>query len=311
MFWRIKGHDRGSERGGRNLKPFIAFAALTLCIVSIGTAADQYPDKPVKLVVGYPASGSADAAARHLAAIVTKRWGQRVIVLNTPGAAGSIAATSVARAAPDGYTLLYGTTDLVMYPALHSNVAYDPVRDFAPVTGISKRALLLLVVAPSLGVKTVQELIALAKAKPAALTYESSGVGSIEHLAGEVFQRVAGIELVHVPYKGSASAIVDLVAGQVQMGFESPVSIVGHIRSGKLVPLVTTAVKRLTSLPQVPTAYEVGMPGMDLRAPWAGILVPAATPKDRIARINAEFGKARNLKETIESAIFADSLSVN
>jgi tripartite-type tricarboxylate transporter receptor subunit TctC len=287
-------------------KRFAAGAAISLWWVSPHfCAAEQYPERPLKLVVGYSPGGPADSVARHLAGIVAKALGQPVIVENKGGAAGSIAAAAVARAAPDGYTVFYGTTDVVLYPALYKSAAYDPVRDFAPVTGIGKRPP-VLVVQPALSVKSVQELAALAKAKPGMLTYESSGVGSIEHLAAEIFQRVAGIQLIHVPYKGSVPAIVDLVAGQVQMGFESPVAISGHIKSGKLVPLVVAGAERLTSLPSVPTAAEVGMPGLDLRAPWAGIFVPAGTPVDRIKRLNQEFVKARNAKETIDHPIFTD-----
>ena len=291
-------------------KQFVACAGISLWWVSPHfCAAEQYPDRPLKLVVGYSAGGPADSVARHLAGIVAKALGQPVIVENKGGAAGSIAAAAVARAAPDGYTVFYGTTDIVLYPALYKGAPYDPVRDFAPVTGISKRPP-VLVVQPALGVKSVQELVALAKAKPGMLTYESSGVGSIEHLAAEIFQRAAGIQLIHVPYKGSAPAIVDLVAGQVQMGFEVPVGISGHIRSGKLIPLVTASAERLTSLPNVPTALEVGMPGLDLRAPWAGIFVPAGTPVDRIKRLNQEFAKARNAKEAVDHPVFTDSQSI-
>jgi tripartite-type tricarboxylate transporter receptor subunit TctC len=288
-------------------KRSIVCAVVSLWLISpCLCVAEQYPDRPLKLVVGYPAGGPADSVARQLAAIVAKAVGQPVIVENKGGAAGSIAAGTVARAAPDGYTIFYGTTDVVLYPALYKNAVYDPVRDFAPVTGIGKRPL-VLVVQPSLGVKSVQELVALAKAKPGMLTYESSGVGSIEHLAAEIFQSVAGIQLVHVPYKGSAPAIVDLVAGRVQMGFESPVGIGGHIKTGKLVALVTAGSERLTSLPNVPTAYEVGMPGLDLRAPWTGIFVPAGTPRDRVMRLNPEFAKARNSKEAVDHPVFTDS----
>lgn len=283
--------------------------ALACAGSSILAAPEEYPSRPIRLVVGYAAGGPADAVARHLAAVAAKALGQPIVIENRGGAAGSIAAASVARAAPDGYTLLYGTTDLVMYPALRRNVAYDPLKDFTPVVGTSKRAL-LLVVQPALGLSSLQQLVASAKAKPGELTYESSGVGSIEHLAAEVFQKVAGIELVHVPYKGSAPAIIDLIAGQVQMGFEVPVGIIGHVKSGKLTALVTTGSERLSSLPDVPTAYEVGMPGLDLQAPWAGVFVPAGTPKDRIMRINAEFARARNAKQTVAHPIFADSQSI-
>jgi tripartite-type tricarboxylate transporter receptor subunit TctC len=249
-----------------------ACAVLSLCLISTCVwAAEQYPDRPLRLVVGYSAGGPADSVARHLAGIVAKALGQPVVVENKGGAAGSIAAATVARAATDGYTVFYGTSDVVMYPALYKDAAYDPVKDLAPVVGIGRRPP-VLVVQPSLGVKTLQELVALAKTKPGTLTYESSGVGSIEHIAAEIFQRAAGIKLLHVPYKGSAPAIVDLVAGQVQMGFETPVGVVGHIKSGKLVPLVTAGANRLTTLPQVPTAYRSGAAGFGPPCPVGGHL---------------------------------------
>ncbi len=271
--------------------------------------AGGYPERPIRLVVGYPAGGSADAGARHLAALVGKALGQQVVVENRPGAAGSVAAVSVARAQPDGYTVFYGTSDLLIHAALNPKAAYDPLRDFTPVTGIGRRPV-LLVVHPSVKARSVKELVALARAQPGALAMESSGVGSIEHLSGEVFQRVTGVKFTHVPYKGSAPAILDLVAGQVQLGFEVPLAVVDHVRAGKLVGLVSTGRERLASLPEVPTAYEAGLPDLDLQAPWAGIFVPAGTPAPVVARLNAAFVAARNLEESRASLLFPDSTAI-
>ena len=280
---------------------------LALLLPSATQAAESYPSKPIRLVVGYAAGGSADASARHLADWVSKKIGQPVLIENKGGAAGSIAAASVASAPADGYTLLYATSDLVMYPALHRNTTYDAAKDFAPVTALQTRAL-VLVTHPSLGVNSVRELIALAKSKPGQLNYESSGFGSVEHLASEVFQKQAGLSMTHIPYKGSAPAVVDLVAGRVQLGFEVSLNVEGHIKSGKLIPLMTTGRERFKSLPGVPTAPESGLPAMVLNAPWAGVLAPAGTPADRIALLNTMFAQARNAKETVSHTVFADAI---
>jgi tripartite-type tricarboxylate transporter receptor subunit TctC len=220
-----------------------------------------------------------------------------------------VAAASVARAPADGYTVFYGTSDLVIHAALNPKAAYDPQRDFTPVTGIGRRPV-LLVAHPSVKARTVKELVALARAQPGALTVESSGVGSIEHLSAEVFQRATGVKLTHVPYKGSAPAILDLLAGQVQLGFEVPLAVVEHVRAGKLAAIVSSGRERLASLPEVPTAHEAGVPELDLQAPWAGIFVPARTPSAVVARLNAEFVRARNREETRASPVFLDSVSI-
>lgn len=272
-------------------------------------AADAYPSKPIRLVVGYAAGGAADAGARHLARILSTRLGQSVVVDNRPGASGSIAATTVASSPADGYTLLYATTDLILYPLLTGSRAYDPLKDFVPVAGVSRRPL-LLVVPPSLGFRNVRDLLGAAKARPNALAFESSGVGSIEHLAGHLFQKLTGTQLLHVPYKGSAPGILALLGGQVQMGFEVPLGVMEHVKSGKLVALLTTSSERLASLPAVPTAKEEGFAALDVKAPWGGIFAPAGTPPDRVARLNSEFSAARNAADTARHPIFAESISL-
>lgn len=272
-------------------------------------AADPYPARPIRMIVGYAAGGAADAAARHLATLVSKRLGQNIVVENRPGASGSIAAATVASSPADGYTLLYATSDLVLYPLLTGNTTFAPLRDFVPVVGVSRRPL-LLVTNPSLGFKSARDLIAVARAKPATITFESSGVGSVEHLAGHLFQKLTATELVHVPFKGSAPGILALLGGQVQIGFEVPLGVLDHVKAGKLVALLTTSGERLASLPTVPTAKEEGLAALDIRAPWGGIFAPAGTPADRVARLNAEFAAARNAPETMAHAIFAETFSL-
>ncbi len=287
----------------------IAFLVLLVLIAPALHAADPYPARPIRLIVGYAAGGPADAAARHLATLVSRRLGQNIVVENRPGASGSIAAATAARSAADGYTLLYATSDFVLYPLLTGNTAYSPLRDFVPVVGVSRRPL-LLVTHPSLGFKSARDLVAAAKAKPGTITFESSGVGSVEHLAGHLFQKLTRTELVHVPYKGSAPGILALIGSQVQIGFEVPLGVLDHVKAGKLVALLTTSEERLPSLPAIPTAKEEGLAALDVRAPWGGIFAPAGTPPDRVAKLNAEFVAARSAPETMAHPIFAESISL-
>jgi len=292
------------------MRAVIAFVLACLAGLAFrADAADGYPSKPVRLVVGYAAGGAADAAARHLARALSARLGQSVVVDNRPGASGSIAAATVASSPADGHTLLYATTDLILYPLLTGSRAYDPLRDFVPVAGVSRRPL-LLVVPPSLGFRNVRDLLAAAKARPNALAFESSGVGSVEHLAGHRFQKLTGAQLLHVPYKGSAPGILALLGGQVQMGFEVPLGVMEHVKSGKLIALLTTSPERLASLPEVPTAKEEGYAALDVKAPWGGIFAPAGTPPDRVARLNAEFSAARSAADTVAHPIFVESISL-
>lgn len=274
-----------------------------------GGAAEAFPSRPIRLVVGYAAGGAADAAARHLARIVSATLGQNVVVENRPGASGSIAAATVAGSPADGHTLLYATTDLILHPLLTGAASYDPLRDFVPVVGVSRRPLVLVVPSAS-GFRSVSELAAAARARPDAVAYESSGVGSVEHLIATLFGRLIGAQLVHVPYKGSAPGILALLGNQVQFGFEVPLGIAEHVRSGRLVTLLTTAPERLASLPAVPTAREAGLAGLDVRGHWGGIFARAGTPQDRVAKLNAAFAAARNAPETVAHAVFQESISL-
>jgi len=280
-----------------------------LGLTSRADAAEPFPSRPIRLVVGYAAGGAADAAARHLARIVSATLGQNVVVENRPGASGSIAAATVAGSPADGHTLLYATTDLILQPLLTGSAGYEALRDFVPVVGVSRRPLVL--VAPSAtGFRSVSELTAAARARPDAVAYESSGVGSVEHLVAHLFGRVIGAQLVHVPYKGSAPGILALLGNQVQFGFEVPLGVAEHVRSGRLVALLTTAPERLASLPAVPTAREAGLAGLDVRGHWGGIFARAGTPQDRVTRLNAAFASARNAPETAAHAVFQESTSL-
>ena len=264
------------------------------------SAADNYPTKVIKLVVGYPAGGTADGRARVFAEIVGRDLGQKVIVDNRPGASGTIAADTVAKSPPDGYTLLYGINfELALAPALGQKITYDPEQSFASVTGLYTAHFGLLVT-PSLGVKTLGEFIALAKAKPGAISFGSSGNASMQHFLADLFCKKLGLELNHVPYKGEAPAITDMLGGHIQALFAVPSAIsLPHVKAGSLVPLMAAAPNRFVSLPDIPTAHESGIEGLDIAA-WAGILAPAGTPRDIIIKLNTAFVKARYSPEVMK-----------
>jgi tripartite-type tricarboxylate transporter receptor subunit TctC len=260
-------------------------AAATL--FAAGAAGAAYPERPVRLVVPFPAGGGADFMARALAQKLSAQLGQPVVLDHRAGAGGTIAAEVVAGAAPDGYTLVFGTVGThAINVSLYAKLRYDPVKDFAPVS-LTHLAPRVLVVHPSVPAKTVPELIALAKAKPGELTFGSAGSGGTNHLSGELFKSMAGIDIVHVPYKGSAPASIDLLGGRITMVFDSIVAWGDHIKAGKVRALGVTSLKRSAALPDVPTIAESGLAGFDV-ANWLGVLAPAGTPKEVIARLNAE-----------------------
>ena len=263
------------------------------------SAAENYPTKAIKLVLGVSAGGTADARARVFAAVAGTELGQKVIVDNRPGASGTIAAESVAKSPPDGYTLLYARNiELALAPAMGQKIAYDPDSSFAPVTGMDT-SYYGLFVTRSLGVKTLAEFIALAKAKPGAISYGSPGNASMQHFLADLFCKKLGLEMNHVPYKGEAPAITDMLGGHIQALFAVPSVILTHVKAGKVVPLVVAAPKRFVNLPDIPTAQESGIEGLDI-AVWAGILAPAGTPRTIIAKLNAAFVKARNSPEVMK-----------
>ena len=268
---------------------FVRLALLAAALaLPVFASAQPYPTRPVRMIVGFPPGGGTDILARILAQKLSDAWKQQVIVENRPGASATIAASAVARSAPDGYVLSMGQlTPNAIAPALQTALPYDAVKDFAPIVlvGTSPN---VLVVYPGLPVRTLAELAAHAKAQTKSLTYASSGTGSLQHIAAELFRSMAGVSLVHVPFKGSGQAVTDLIAGQVDMNFDSVPATIQHIRSGKLRALAVTAAKRAGGgLEDVPTIAESGYAGYDLTT-WWGLFAPAGTPGDVLERVNAD-----------------------
>ena len=258
-----------------------------------------YPSKPVRMVVPFPAGGATDIVGRLIAQKLTESWGQQVIVDNRGGAGGTIGSDIAAKSPPDGYTLLIGTSSThAVAPSLYTKLAYDAVRDFAPVTLIAN-ATILLAVHPSLPAKNVRDLIALAKRQPNALSFASSGNGGISHLVGEQFKALAGVQMLHVPYKGDTPALIDLVSGQVHLMFGTAVSFLPYVKQGRLNALAVTNPKRSPIVPNVPTVAESGLPGFEALQ-WFGVFVPAGTPRDIVRRLNGEIVKIVRLPDVRE-----------
>ncbi len=277
------------------------YLALTIVLAAIlatsDMRADEYPSRPIHLIVPYAAGGSADSTARILATRIGKALGQSVVVENRGGAGAIIGAEFVKVAEPDGYTLLLGQSGPIsINPAVYRNLPYDPVKDFAPVS-LTTTYPYVMVVNSSLGVKTLKEFVALAKGKPGGLNYGTTGVGSSNHLVTELFAGKAGIKMTHIPYRGTALAVTDLLAGQVQMVFSDPISALQYVKSGALVALAVTSKERSPVAPDLPTIAESGYPGFDAIM-WHGILAPAKTPPAIIGRLNAEIRKTLNDPDT-------------
>ena len=263
-------------------------AILTVCG---GLAhAQPYPNKPIRIVSPYPPGGGADIVMRAVGPRLSERLGQPVVIDNRGGATGTIGSESVARAAPDGYTLLAHTNaGITILPHLNERLSYDPIRDFAPVT-LAASSPYILVVHPKLAATSVAQFIALAKARPGELNYASSGNGASTHLAGLLFCRMAGVKMVHIPYKGSGPATTDLLAGQVQSRFSSIPPVLQHVRSGRLRALAVTSAKRFSLLPDLPTVADT-LPGFEVDS-WYGVFAPVGTPPAIIKKLNAEFAAA-------------------
>ena len=262
-------------------------AALAIaCLAPAYAAAQSWPQKPVKMIVPFPAGGGTDAIARIVAKYLTQRLGQQVFVENRGGANGGIGLQALAVSDPDGYTIATSSdTPLTVNPSLYSKLPYEPLRDFVPVTTLV-RFPGMLAIHPSVPVRSIAELIALAKEKPGGLTYASAGVGNFSHLAMELFSLKAGIKLLHVPYKGTGPASLALVAGDVQMGFNNVSTLFQNMQAGQVVALGVAEPKRMPDLPNVPAVAET-LPGFEM-APWAGIIVPAKTPKEIVTRLSQE-----------------------
>jgi len=272
---------------------------VTLAGIQSAVYAADYPSKPIRMIVGFAAGGGTDTTARAIAQKMSAAMGEQVVVDNRPGAAGNVATELVVRGPADGYTILMGTiAALAINPTLYGNLAFDPIKDLAPVSQAVNSSN-ILVVHPSVQAKSVQELIALAKAKPGTLNYGSSGIGGTGHLAGVLFDELAGTKMTHVPYKGGGPAMIELVGGQVQLVFATPPTAVPQIKSGKIRGLAVTTLKRSSVMPDLPTISESGLKGYDANN-WYGVVVPVKTPKPIVTRLNTEIVKALNAPDLKE-----------
>ena len=284
------------------------FALKLCCAVLMGVVASgalaaeketEYPSRPIRFILGYPPGGASDATARLLSVPLVPKLGQQIVVDNRGGAGGNIAAEIAARSPADGYTWFLGNNGiLATNPALYEKLPFDPLRDFATVALVGTQPS-VLVVNPSLPVKSVSDLIALAKAKPGQLNYASTGTGTAGHLAGELFKGLAGVDYVHIPYKGGGPAVADLVSGQVQFMFATAASVIPHVKSGRLRALAVSTPTRSATLPDLPTISETAIKGFDATT-WHGVVVPARTVPAVIARINRDINAVLQTPELKE-----------
>jgi tripartite-type tricarboxylate transporter receptor subunit TctC len=274
-----------------SIMPRVVSAIAGVCIsvvVATALAQQSYPIRPIRIISPYAAGGSSSTQARILARKLNEDWGQPVIVDDRPGGNTIIGSDLVAKAAPDGYTLLWQSSQHVITPSLF-RTPFDVLKDFTPVATFTKTEV-LLVLHPSVSANTLQEFIALAKSKPGTINYASSGTGGAPHLAAEMFSNMTGVKMQHVPYKGVSQATSDLIGGQVQASFQSPVSSIAHVQSGRLKALAVSGDERLSALPDVPTFAQAGLSGFDARF-WFGIVAPAGTPKEIVDKLSVEIAK--------------------
>jgi tripartite-type tricarboxylate transporter receptor subunit TctC len=266
-----------------------------LCAAGAPAAAADYPARSLRYIVPQGAGGSSDTLARVVTQKLAENLGQQVVTDNRPGATGNIGTEIAAHAAPDGYTLLQAATSLATNPALQTKMPFDPIRDFAPVTLLAQSPN-LWIVHPSLPVRSIRELIALAKSRPGQIDFASSGTGSSQHLAGELLKSLAHIDIVHIPYKGSPPALIDVLGGRVVLMCSTIAPAMPLVKSGKLRALAVTSLKRSAAAPDIPAVAETGLPGYEATA-WQGVLAPARTPREIIVRLNTEFLRIINLPE--------------
>jgi tripartite-type tricarboxylate transporter receptor subunit TctC len=268
-----------------------ATCAIMLGLCCIAATAQNYPARPIRFIVTFPPGGPSDFVARALGQKLTEAWGQQVVVDNRSGAGGVVGVEAAARASPDGYTLLQGQSGgMSINPALLAKLSYDPFRDFTPITMLVVNAQ-MLVAHPSLPVKSVKELVALAKTRPGQIGYASAGYGSAQHLGMEMLKVMTGIDLLHVPYKGTGPALVDLFSGQVSLNFTSMPAVLPHVKAGKLKGIAVGSSRRSRAAPEVPTVAESGVPGFEYVA-WYGLFAPAGTPQAIVNRINSQVAQA-------------------
>src|ERR1043165_8773036 len=280
------------------------FAALVLVAAlatSTASSSQNYPNRPVRLVVPFPAGGPADALGRTIADQLNKMWNQPVIVENRGGAGGNLGAEVVARAAPDGYTLLLNASSHVINASLYEKLPFDPIKDFTPVSEVASY-MLVLVVHPSVPANSVKDFVAFAKAKPDGLSVANAGLGTPTHLAAVLFAQAAGVNLIHVPYRGAAPASTDLIGGQVPAMFNNPVNAVPQVKANNLRALAVTGSKSLALLPDLPTIAESGYPGFETRT-WYGLFGPAGMPADIVRKLHADIEKVLRMPEVANNLV--------
>jgi len=293
------------------MKVLLRFAVLAVAATSFAgpAPAQQYPTRPVRMLIGFPPGGGTDIVGRIVAQKLSENLGQQIIVENRGGATGMIGAELTAKAPPDGYTIMMAhIAAFSIMPSLYPKMPYDAAKDFAPIT-LAAIGPNFLVVHPSLPARSVKELVALAKARPGQLHYASPGAGSVQHLSAELFKLQAKVDMLHIPYKGSGQSIVDLIAGQVHLNFDSVPPVLPHVRSGRLRALAVTSAKRFSILPDIPTVTEGGVPGFDMST-WWGLVAPAAVNKDIITRLQNETVKLLHQADVKEKIAFAGADTV-
>jgi len=272
------------------------WTAVFLLVAAAGVQAQDWPSKPIRIVVPVATGGIADYYSRVIGRKLTETWGQPVLVENRPGGGGNIGAEQVAKAAPDGYTFLMGFIGPnAVNQFLFKSMPFDTLKDFAPVAMVSE-AEGMLAVHPSVPIQSVADLLEQARAQPGKLAYASGGVGTASHLAGELFKSMAKVDIVHVPYKGNAPAVADLIGGQVQLSFATLTTVVPHVRAGKLRGIAVIGSQRSAAMPDLPTVSEAGVPGFEVNN-WIGLFAPAGTPNEIIRRLNAEVMKIMQAPE--------------
>jgi tripartite-type tricarboxylate transporter receptor subunit TctC len=281
-----KTKNRGAQMSQQRPLTFVVRVLLLIAVTAATAAHAAYPDKPIRWIVPFPPGGAMDGIARTLGEQISRKMGQAVVIENRPGAGGNLGVDAVAKAPADGYTMVITSIGMVTNKHLYSKLSYDPVRDFAPVAQLAVVPNMLVVNPNRVKARTIKDLIVEAKAHPGKLTYASAGNGTSIHLAGELFAAMTGIDLVHVPYRGSGPAVTDLLGGQVDMMFDSIASARPHVQSGKLLALGVTTPKRSSAMSDVPTVAEAGVVAFDV-TPWFGVFMPAATPKEIVRTMNA------------------------
>ena len=265
----------------------IVFAVAALACGGGAQAAEPYPNKPVKILLGFPAASATDVIARAVGQKLSEKWGQSVVIDNRPGAGGNLGSEIAAKQPADGYTIFFGTVANAISTSYYSKLNYDYLKDFTPITLVATTPL-VLVANNKVPVQSVKELIAYAKANPGKLNFGSGGPGTSNHLAGEMFKSATGTDLIHVPYKGTPAAYTDLMSGRIQLMFDNIVAVMPQIKAGALRPIAVTSAQRSASLPNLPTVAEAGIPGFEAVS-WIGALVPAGTPKEIVDKLHADF----------------------